>query len=678
MLNFVTGNNGNFGSLGSSLSKRFLFRLLFIIFVGQCISIGWTYRDSKESMMADLSEKITLCGKQLSSIAAISRRDFDFTYVGQLVDELVKDPDITRVIVVDSGLTILDTKKDKSAKPDRVKNIEVPVMTGSEKVGSIRIEFTDGRILDLIREQTFIKAGLQAVIFIAISFFVSFFFNRYIGSKVADIYGGITGVRSGDLTVRMKRSADNDEFAAISEGLALLIEWLSSTVIKIKAISESVTTATENINKTFKDVINGVNRQQLSTDNALLSLQEALDSLQQVIGNTDALLDLSEKSMEALQGIHQLSSGVQDKMDRLGNHVHSSYETVRHLSRSSKELSSMAVRASDSVSDASLAVSNINESVGRIGGIVKKTTELSASTTEIIADKGKNSVEDAISAMQKIDEHVTALSSTIRTLGTRSKDIAKILDVIKEVTEQTKLLALNAQILSGQAGENGKPFAVVASEMKSLSEKTAVSTREIESIVYALQNEIGMAVTSTVATSDMVKEGKSVAQRANDALTTIQSSSQQSTQMVRTIETVAGEQNRSLDQIAVAFAEIQKLISEVNRATLQEEEGVALLFQSFGTIRSSVDEARTAYAEQARSIQSISENLSVTNDKTRDIAEASHRQREMNEELVRLMKRVIQIGAESLQGVRDVSGRSVAISKELESLNNEMKSFRTD
>lgn len=678
MFSFVTGNIGSSGLLKSNLSKKFLFRLLFIIFVGQCISMGWSYRDSQRSMTADLLEKVSLSGKQLASIAVISRRDFDFTYLGQLIDEMAKDPDISRIIFIDSGITLIDRKKNpKATGPESVGKVDIPVMAGAEKAGNIIIEYNNARILTLIRQQMVINAGLQAVIFAFVSYFVYFFFNRYIGTKVADINRGISGVSSGDLTVRMKRTSDNDEFTVISEGLELLVEWLASTVVKIKTISTSVTGATDHLNKTFKELTSGANRQKISSDNALISIQEALYSLDQVIESTDSLLKLSDKSMQSLNGIHQLSSGVQEKMDRLGKHVNSSYETVRHLSSSSRELSSMAVSASDSMSDAATAVSKINESVGRIGGIVRETTELSVNTTKIIADRGIVSVTEAIDTMQKIDTHVASLSTTIGSLGTRSKDIAKVLDVIKEVTEQTKLLSLNAQILSGQAGESGKPFAVVAAEMKALSEKTAISTREIESIVYALQNEIGTAVTSTKATSEMVLEGKSVAQKANDALSTIQSSSRQSTQMVKTIESVAVDQNRNLEQIAGAFAEIQKLIMQVNLATKQEEEGVNLLFQSFGSIRTAVDDAKTAYSDQTRSIQAISENLAATDEKTRDIADASHRQHEMNEELVRIMKRVIQIGAESLKGVNDVSGRIVAISKELESLNNEMKSFRT-
>lgn len=660
------------------LSQRFLSSLLFIVFVGQCISLVFSYLDTHRVMTSDLHEKILLSGKQLASVAVISRRDFDFTYLGQLVDELAKDSDITRITYLDGELTIIDRHEvARTPKAELAATIEIPVLAGADKVGKVLVEYSEARIHAIIRHQTMIGALLQSAIFAVIALFVYFFFNRHIGSRVTEIRGGIAAAGSGDLTVRLHDLRDNDEFSDISEGFALLVQWLSSTVARIKGITRNATDATAYLNKTFKDVIGGVNRQQLSTDNALISLQDAIDSLQQVTCHTDALLELSDNSMASLASIRKSSIGVLEKMDRLGNHVNASHETVRLLSHSSREVSGMALRASDSMSDAVTAVSRINESVGKIQGIVRETTDLSASTTEIIADRGINSVADAIATMQKIDEHVVSLSTTISSLGTRSKDIAKVLDVIKEVTEQTKLLSLNAQILSGQAGESGKPFAVVASEMKTLSDKTAVSTREIEAIVYALRHEIGTAVTSTTATSEMVKEGKAVAQRAGDALTTIQNSSQKSTGMVRTIETVALEQNRNLMQVADAFGEIQKLIMEVNRATTQEEEGIGLLYQSFGTIRSAVDETRNAYTGQAASIEAIAGNLSFADEKTRQIAESARRQQEMSEELVVAMKRLIQIGAESLKGVRDVSERIVSISKELESLDAEMKTFKT-
>lgn len=659
-----------------SIARKLICRLLIIVFLGQAISIVWSFLDSKKAMSDDLREKVVLSGKQLAAVAVISRKEFDFTYLGQLIDELSKDEDMARIAYVDNGITVIEKKvKGKQAYP--AQTVEIPVNEGPDKVGSIRIEYSDSRLESLLHRQIVVKLGLQAVIFSVIGFFIYYFFNRYVGKRLIDINDGIATVRNGDLTKRLGKTADHDELSAITEGVEHLIEWLSTTVTKIKSISGAVSDAAGFLNTTFKGLANGVNRQQISTDNALISIQEALYSLDQVIETTNALIGLSDRSMGSLKDIQLLSKGVQDKMDRLASQVNHSYGTISSLSHTSRNLSAMAVSTSDSMNQAASAVWKISESVSKIGGIVKDTTEISETTTNIISEKGIVSVVEAIETMRKIDDHVTTLSRTIAALGNRSRDISKMLDVIKEVTEQTKLLSLNAQILSGQAGESGKPFAVVAAEMKALSEKTAASTREIESIVHALHDEMSSVVSSAALTTEMVSEGKVVAERANDVLLTILSSSERSTEMVRVIESFAAEQRMSLEQISAVFAEVQTLIAQVNHTTIQEEKGVDELFHSFGAIRTAFDDAKNAYSEQSRSIQSITENLMAANEKSRDIADASHRQHEMNEELVRIMKRVIQIGSESLKGVQSVSGRVSSISQDIDALNSEVKVFKT-
>ncbi len=657
------------------LSRTFLSRLIVIISIGQILSIGWSLYENKKVQEQDIRDKLSLCGKQLGAVAVVSRDSFDFTYLGQLIDELVKDEDILRITYIDKGLPVIDRKLGK--KPDKFFTLDIPVMVGATNTGKIVFEYTNERVEKNLVKLAVMTISLQGTILVCLSFFVYFFFNRDIGSKVTAINYQMNQAINGDLSSRNSVITD-DEFGSISNGLNLLIDWLATTIGKFEAISGNVAEATDHLNKTFKEVINGVNRQQLSTDNALISVQNSIDSLQQVIEFTDDLKELSSESTLSLHEILTASRGVVFKMERLSKYVNSSYETVLVISNSSKDVSAVAGSATNSMEYADQAVSSINHSVSRIGSIVKETTELSVKTNSIIAERGIISVRDAIESMQRIDHLVASLSTTISSLGARSKDIAKVLDVIKEVTEQTKLLSLNAQILSGQAGEYGRPFAVVAAEMKTLSDKTATSTKEIETIISAIQNEIRTAVASANATSDMVTEGKTVAARANDALQNIQEASHRSTEMVKTIEEVAVEQNEDLVKIVHAFDEIRNLIQEVNRATSEEDKSMSDLLEGFRITRDAMEVTRLASEEQARSIQLISENISLANDKTMVIADASKQQHVVSDEMVKAMKRVIQIGAETVTGVRDVSHRIVTIGREADALHREIKAFKIE
>ncbi|MDD2732944.1 MAG: methyl-accepting chemotaxis protein [Desulfuromonadaceae bacterium] len=658
-----------------SLSRRFLLRLLAILFLGQCLTLGWSLYLNHDIQGAGISEKLTLCGKQMAAVALVSRTSFDFTYLGQLADELLKDPDIDRVSYVDNGVPILDVK-NSVAHADPLK-IEIPVLVGTDKVGSIDIYYSLARVNGNIVSQATISAALTAILFLFLVLFTKFFFNRDIGSKIALINANLNQVSSGDLTNRSKL-VTGDELGSISAGLDYVVDWLSTTVIRIKSISTSVAAATNHLSRTFKALIDGVTQQQVATEHALIAVQNTLASQQQIITATEDLLGLSGESTTALGDILVASKGVVDKMDRLGINVDSSCSTISELSRTSSEVSAMAARANGSVEDADLAISGISSSVSKIGSIVRDTTLVSAEMDRIIADQGVKSVNDAIDSMQNIDQLVTSLSTTISSLGGRSNDIARILEVIKEVTDQTKLLSLNAQILSAQAGIYGHPFAVVSAEMKALSNKTALSTKEIETIVSAIQMEMSSAVNSAIAASEMVSEGKAVAEKVSQALLRIQEASRQSNQMVGTIQVVADNQDQDLQGIIRVFDEIKTLIKEVNRATRVENDGIQGLQQDFDTIRAATSITRSASESQVKSIQLISENFLMANDKTSEIATATKKQHAVSVEMITAMEKVSRISTETVKGVTDVATRISGISDEVNFMHHEIEMIKTE
>ena len=108
-------------------------------------------------------------------------------------------------------------------------------------------------------------------------------------------------------------------------------------------------------------------------------------------------------------------------------------------------------------------------------------------------------VRETIDAMETSRRSVLDANSVVARLGQRSAEIGTILNVIDDIAEQTNLLALNASILAAQAGEHGKGFSVVAAEIRDLSERTATSTKEIGSLIHAVQEEVQNALDSMSA-----------------------------------------------------------------------------------------------------------------------------------------------------------------------------------
>jgi methyl-accepting chemotaxis protein len=147
--------------------------------------------------------------------------------------------------------------------------------------------------------------------------------------------------------------------------------------------------------------------------------------------------------------------------------------------------------------------------------------------------------------------------------------------------------------------------------------------------------------------------------------------------MVGTIQVVADNQDHDLQGIIKVFDDIKTLIKEVNRATGVENEGIMGLQQDFDTIREATTITRYASESQVRSIQLISENFIMANDKTYEIATATKKQREVSEEMITAMEKVSKISTETVLGVKDVATRIGGISDAVNSMHNEIEMIKT-
>ena len=139
-----------------------------------------------------------------------------------------------------------------------------------------------------------------------------------------------------------------------------------------------------------------------------------------------------------------------------------------------------------------------------------------AERTLASAEEGMQSVADTTAGIEEIRESNQVASDRILALGERSQEIGRVLVIIDDIAEQTKILALNAAIEAARAGEAGKGFAVVAEEIRQLADSVTESTSEIGRVVREIQSSTSSLVMSTERAQKKVDEGRSLALRTAD------------------------------------------------------------------------------------------------------------------------------------------------------------------
>ena len=258
--------------------------------------------------------------------------------------------------------------------------------------------------------------------------------------------------------------------------------------------------------------------------------------------------DLSRLINTAMGSVASTSNQVASASEELSATVGQMNKRLDEQAKRSTQVATAATEMSQTVVDIAKNASNI---------------ATSAIDTLKIAEAGESVVSQTVSEVRVISNTVAESASRITTLGERSKQIFEIVDVIKDIADQTNLLALNAAIEAARAGEQGRGFAVVADEVRKLAEKTSKATAEVGAMIGAIQDETSKAVQAMTESQTRVEKGVSLSAEAGDALRRILDSVRGLQSMVQQIASATEEMSTVSDTISSDI----EMIADVSRET---------------------------------------------------------------------------------------------------------------
>ena len=231
-------------------------------------------------------------------------------------------------------------------------------------------------------------------------------------------------------------------------------------------------------------------------------------------------------------------------------------QTSAQLNTAASELQQAAGAALDSSAQASQSASGIAASVEELSVSIAQVADHAGEAARISEDarsvtlNGRTVVERTERELVRVAADIGESAQLIEALGERSQQISNVVGVIREIADQTNLLALNAAIEAARAGEQGRGFAVVADEVRKLAERTSVSTQEISATVQAILSETAGAVQRMQAVSGSMSESVDLAREAGVALSSIEERAQQTVGVVHGIADSTREQSTASQEIA--------------------------------------------------------------------------------------------------------------------------------
>ncbi len=277
---------------------------------------------------------------------------------------------------------------------------------------------------------------------------------------------------------------------------------------------------------------------------------------------------------------------------------------VQDVSNAAGEIKSVSVMTTESVNtskqeidaqhseteQAATAVTEMSQTIQEVARNAQAAAD-AATLADQQAGEGYQLVGEAIESTRELNEGMDSASESIKKLEVNALDIGSVVDVIRGISEQTNLLALNAAIEAARAGEQGRGFAVVADEVRSLAQRTQESTSEIQNIIEVLQQDTENTVAVITNGQEIAHKVSGEINQAGGALQAIVQSVSEINSMNVQIATAAEEQSAVSESIAQNIVSIS---DHSDRVVSYSEHNMELI-TSLSHLASSLDELAASY-----------------------------------------------------------------------------------
>ena len=289
------------------------------------------------------------------------------------------------------------------------------------------------------------------------------------------------------------------------------------------------------------------------------SINHMIDQLRTIIGN-----------------IHEASTQVTTSAGDIR-------KTTEEVRQGAEQQSSQIVATSSSIEEMARSIQQVSQHTEQSANVANKAREN--------AVQGTRAVRNTIQGMERIRDQVQENAKRIKRLGESSQEVGEIVQLISDIADRTSILALNASIQAAMAGDAGRGFAVVAEEVERLAERANQSTKQIESLIKAIQGETSEAITAMEECTKEVVSGSKLATEAGQALDEIDTVSKDLADLMRSVTEATRQQ-------AVGAAELTKSmsgISQVTRKTAIETKHAAESVGNLAELADALQQSVTAF-----------------------------------------------------------------------------------
>ena len=273
-----------------------------------------------------------------------------------------------------------------------------------------------------------------------------------------------------------------------------------------------------------------------------------------------------EQARDLPERLAEISRAASDALSRLAQQIQDSSIEVASASDAVNEIASELASGSSeqaaSVVEITAAMEELARTASQIADNASRQADLAA-RAEASGDAGSGAVNEAVAGVEEVQKRISAIASRADALGTRSKEIYRVLDLITEIAQETHILSLNAAIEAAAAGADGRRFSVVAEEVRHLAQRSQESVESVRNLLDELAGSIRATI---VATEEGSKEATRVLERSRAAAAAIEElrrASADTSRVARQISLATQQQNAASDEVVMTLREVSLVVQRM-------------------------------------------------------------------------------------------------------------------
>lgn len=545
---------------------------------------------------------------------------------------------------------------------------------GQTSIGAISVSLSQDIERQAIRSMIgtiLLIVGIVTTVAIGLSVLLS----RSTFRSIRHIVRTIAAVSDGDLRSSAQEIA-HDEIGEIGHQLNRMIAQLRNMSGQIQQTSGTVKVSAHTIVHSMATLIEHLQEQSGSVEHMSSSVEGIKQFIDDVVRNTATLLSAAAEILSAIQETQASTQEVNTSVTSLTTNLHLISASVSQVERAVQQILEHTERLETGARQTDVEVQQIDHALHEVSQNAEQTRTLAQDTMHA-ATRGKISVEAAIQGMMELKDVVTRTAQIIGDVKGWGEQVSSILDMVDEITEQTSLLALNASIISAQAGAHGRGFMVVAEEIKELATRTKASTHEIGSLIRELHQKTADGVQHTEEGLRKADQGVQLAHAVQEALHTIlESATRSSNRAADTVNVVQLVVERS-QSISSQTNQVTDMASNIRIAVQQEEQDLDQVAGAVENLSGMAEQVNRAMTEQSRAAQEIERSMVNVTDEFSAISDQTETLQHDTEQIVAAMRTINATTEWILAHATEISGETVnTLVSQAETLNEMVKVFK--